>query len=69
MRQYPSDIAFTPAVKGIQAAKGTRDGYAKVKSRGGRTPALARAPGRGSRLGGLRGGGRTRRDHGTGRRQ
>jgi predicted pyridoxine 5'-phosphate oxidase superfamily flavin-nucleotide-binding protein len=34
MRQYPSDIAFTPAVKGIQAAKGSRAGYARVERRG-----------------------------------
>jgi predicted pyridoxine 5'-phosphate oxidase superfamily flavin-nucleotide-binding protein len=37
MRQYPSDIAFTPAVKGIQAAKGSRAAYAKLESRGWRT--------------------------------
>ena len=37
MRQYPSDIAFTPAVKSIQAAKGSRAAYAKVESRGWRT--------------------------------
>src|SRR6516225_1904263 len=37
MRQYPSDIALTPAVKAVQAAKGSRDGYAKVERRGWRT--------------------------------
>src|SRR5262245_44999927 len=37
MRQYPSDIAFTPAVKGVQTAKGSRDRYAKVERRGWRT--------------------------------
>ena len=37
MRQYPSDIAFTPAVKGIQTAKGSRAAYAKVERRGWRT--------------------------------
>ncbi len=37
MRQYPSDIAFTPAVKAVQAAKGSRDGYAKVERRGWQT--------------------------------
>ena len=37
MRQYPSDIAFTPAVKGIQTAKGSRASYAKVERRGWRT--------------------------------
>ena len=30
-RQYPSDVAFTPAVKAIQAAKNSRDLYAKVE--------------------------------------
>ena len=34
MRQYPSDIAFTPAVKGIQTAKGSRAGYATVERAG-----------------------------------
>ena len=37
MRQYPSDIAFTPAVKGIQTAKGSRASYAKVERRGWQT--------------------------------
>ena len=37
MRQYPSDIAFTPAVKSIQTANGSRAGYAKVERRGWRT--------------------------------
>jgi predicted pyridoxine 5'-phosphate oxidase superfamily flavin-nucleotide-binding protein len=37
LRQYPSDIAFTPAVKAVQAAKGSRAGYAKVERRGWRT--------------------------------
>jgi predicted pyridoxine 5'-phosphate oxidase superfamily flavin-nucleotide-binding protein len=32
---YSSDIAFTPAVKAIQARKGSRDGYAHVEARGG----------------------------------
>jgi uncharacterized protein len=31
MRRYPSDIAFTPAVKQIQVAKGSRASYAKVE--------------------------------------
>ena len=31
MRRYPSDIAFTPAVKGVQAAKGSRASYARVE--------------------------------------
>jgi uncharacterized protein len=37
MRQFASDIAFSPAVKCIQAAKGSRTAYAKVESRGWRT--------------------------------
>ncbi len=37
MLQYPSDVAFTAAVKGVQTAKGSRDGYAKVERRGWRT--------------------------------
>lgn len=37
MRHYPSDIAFTPAVKSIQAAKGSRASYAKVERRGWQT--------------------------------
>jgi predicted pyridoxine 5'-phosphate oxidase superfamily flavin-nucleotide-binding protein len=37
MRQYPSDVAFTPAVKAVQEAKGSRAGYAKVEVRGWRT--------------------------------
>ena len=31
MQQFPSDIAFTPAVKRIQAKKGSRPSYAKVE--------------------------------------
>ncbi len=30
-----SDIAFTPAVKAIQSAKGSRQSYARMESRGG----------------------------------
>ncbi|MBT8364895.1 MAG: pyridoxamine 5'-phosphate oxidase family protein, partial [Deltaproteobacteria bacterium] len=38
MRQYASDIAFTPAVKAIQAKKGSRSAYSKVeKGRGWQT--------------------------------
>ena len=33
--QYPSDVAFTPAVKKIQARKGSRSAYAKMEERGG----------------------------------
>ncbi|MCA9040022.1 MAG: pyridoxamine 5'-phosphate oxidase family protein [Planctomycetaceae bacterium] len=32
MKSYPSDIAFTPAVKAIQQEKGSRAAYAKVES-------------------------------------
>ena len=32
---YSSDVAFTPAVKAIQAKKGSRDGYAEVERNGG----------------------------------
>ena len=35
MRQYPSDVAFTPAVKAIQAEKSSRSAYAKMEERGG----------------------------------
>lgn len=34
MRDYPSDVAFTPAVKAIQEAKGSRGAYARVERRG-----------------------------------
>jgi uncharacterized protein len=32
---YPSDVAFTPAVKAIQARKGSREAYAHVEKNGG----------------------------------
>ena len=32
---YSSDVAFSPAVKRIQARKGSRDGYAQVEQKGG----------------------------------
>ncbi len=35
MRKYPSDIAFTPAVKAIQSAKGSRTSYARVEQASG----------------------------------
>lgn len=31
----PSDVAFSPAVKAIQAARGSREGYARMERRGG----------------------------------
>ena len=34
---YASDVAFTPAVKAIQARKGSRHSYARVEQRGWRT--------------------------------
>src|SRR5215468_10379634 len=37
MHKYPSDVAFTAVVKGVQTAKGSRDRYAKVERRGWRT--------------------------------
>jgi predicted pyridoxine 5'-phosphate oxidase superfamily flavin-nucleotide-binding protein len=36
-RTYASDVAFTPAVKTIQARKGSREAYAKAEQRGWRT--------------------------------
>jgi len=45
-RKYPSDIAFTPAVKSIQTQKGSRQGYAGMEKGDGWettvTPELAR---------------------------
>jgi predicted pyridoxine 5'-phosphate oxidase superfamily flavin-nucleotide-binding protein len=32
---YSSDVAFTPAVKAVQARKGSRDAYARVEQNGG----------------------------------
>lgn len=32
---YPSDVAFTPAVKAVQARKGSRDAFASVEQNGG----------------------------------
>src|SRR4029077_15900887 len=32
---YPSDVAFTPAVKAIQARKGSRETYVRVEKNGG----------------------------------
>ncbi len=38
MRTFPSDVAFTPAVKAVQQAKGSRQSYARMeKGRGWRT--------------------------------
>lgn len=34
MRQFSSDIAFTPAVKGVQAERGSRSGYARMEAGG-----------------------------------
>jgi predicted pyridoxine 5'-phosphate oxidase superfamily flavin-nucleotide-binding protein len=31
---YPSDVAFSPAVKAIQSRKGSREGYASMEERG-----------------------------------
>lgn len=35
MRQFPSDIAFTPAVKALQEEKGSRKSYARMERSGG----------------------------------
>jgi predicted pyridoxine 5'-phosphate oxidase superfamily flavin-nucleotide-binding protein len=37
VHQFASDVAFTPAVKSIQARKGSREAYAHVEQRGWRT--------------------------------
>jgi predicted pyridoxine 5'-phosphate oxidase superfamily flavin-nucleotide-binding protein len=34
-RPVPSDVAFTPAVKALQAARGSREAYARMEARGG----------------------------------
>ena len=34
MRQYPSDIAFTPAVKAIQSDRGSRTSYSRMEKGG-----------------------------------
>ena len=34
-RPVPSDVAFTPAVKAVQRARGSREGYARMEARGG----------------------------------
>jgi predicted pyridoxine 5'-phosphate oxidase superfamily flavin-nucleotide-binding protein len=36
-RTYASDVAFSPAVKAIQARKGSREAYARAEQRGWRT--------------------------------
>jgi predicted pyridoxine 5'-phosphate oxidase superfamily flavin-nucleotide-binding protein len=35
MNEYPSDVAFTPAVKAVQEAKGSRQSYARMERGGG----------------------------------
>jgi predicted pyridoxine 5'-phosphate oxidase superfamily flavin-nucleotide-binding protein len=35
IHSYSSDVAFTPAVKAVQARKGSRDAYARVEENGG----------------------------------
>ena len=37
VRTYASDVAFTPAVKAIQARKGSREAYGRAEQRGWRT--------------------------------
>jgi predicted pyridoxine 5'-phosphate oxidase superfamily flavin-nucleotide-binding protein len=42
MQRFPSDIAFTPSVKAVQEAKGSREGYARMeRGRGWRTTITA----------------------------
>jgi hypothetical protein len=35
MTGFTSDVGFTPAVKRMQSAKGSRDGYARMEKKGG----------------------------------
>jgi uncharacterized protein len=35
MHHYSSDVAFSPAVKAVQARKGSREAYARVEQNGG----------------------------------
>ena len=35
IHSYSSDVAFTPAVKAVQARKGSRNAYARVEQNGG----------------------------------
>src|SRR6202047_1055779 len=44
MQHYSSDVAFTPAVKAVQARKGSRDAYARVEQNGGGRPENDGAP-------------------------
>jgi predicted pyridoxine 5'-phosphate oxidase superfamily flavin-nucleotide-binding protein len=37
VRTYPSDVAFTPAVKAVQTRKGSREAYTRVEQNGWRT--------------------------------
>jgi uncharacterized protein len=37
IRNYPSDVAFTPAVKAVQTRKGSREALARVEQNGWRT--------------------------------
>lgn len=37
VRIYPSDVAFTPAVKAVQTRKGSREAYTRVEQNGWRT--------------------------------
>ena len=38
---YPSDVVFTPTVKALQEARGSRHAYARVEQRGGWPSRLA----------------------------
>ena len=35
---YPSDVAFTPTVKAVQARKGSRPAYGRMEARGSMRP-------------------------------
>src|SRR6478672_1235091 len=37
MKRFPSDVAFTPSVKGVQTAKGSRAAYSEAEQEGWRT--------------------------------
>ena len=40
MQKPSSDVAFTPSVKAVQSARGSREAYAKVETRGGFNTAI-----------------------------
>ena len=44
VQTYSSDVAFTPAVKAIQAQKGSRSNYARMERNGGWAPPEQQLP-------------------------